>query len=77
MKPISSLLKVSPPRKEKIDFEFQELCLELEPIYGKVIWSLPYKAGMTEYKIRQAAKIASEKGIKKFPYLMGILKRMK
>jgi len=64
-------------QKNKIDFEFQELGLELEPFYGKVIWSLFHKVGMTEQKIRDAHKIAEKRGVTKFPYLLGIIKNLK
>lgn len=61
----------------KIDFEFQELCLELQPIYGKRIWTLPYKVGYTEKKIRKAHEIAMKKGILKINYLIGIINKLK
>ena len=68
-------LKVS--KVGKIDYEFQALGVELQPIYGKVIWTLFHKKGMTEAKIRDAAKIAKSRGKENFPYLIGILKKLK
>lgn len=69
-------LMVLPERKEsKFKYEFQELCSELEPIYGKLIWTLPYKKGFSESKIRRAHEIAKARGITKIPYLIGIMKR--
>ena len=62
-------------RKEKVEYEFQDLCLELQPIYGKVVWSLPYK--YSEAKIRQAAKIAKQNNKQTFAYLVGILKKLR
>lgn len=62
--------------KSRFSYEFQELGILLEPVYGKVVWSLFYRSGFTEYKIREAHRIASEKGIQKIGYLIGILKRM-
>ena len=67
-------LKVS--KGGKIDYEFQALGVELQPIYGKVVWTLFYKKGMTEAKIRDAAKIAKSRGKESFGYLVGILKKL-
>lgn len=61
----------------KVQHEFQELCQELQPTYGKVIWSLPYKKGFTESKIREAAKIAKGRGKESIGYLIGIIKNLK
>ncbi len=63
-------------KKTKHKFEFQELCEELEPIYGKRIWTLPHKIGFTEYKIRKAHEIALQRGIKNIQYLIGIIKKL-
>ncbi len=63
-------------KKSKHKFEFQEVCTELEPIYGKRIWTLPYMAGFTEYKIRKAHGIAQSRGIIKINYLIGIIKKL-
>ena len=68
-------LKVS--KGGKIDYEFQALGVELQPIYGKVIWTLFHKKGMTEAKIRDAAHIAKNRGKETFPYLVGIIKKLK
>ncbi len=57
-------------------YEYQELCKELEPIYGKAIWTLPFKAGFTEYKIRKAHEIANSRNILEVRYLIGIIKRL-
>lgn len=61
----------------KIEFEFQELCLEMEKIYGKLVWTLPYKRGFTEKRIRKAHEICKNKGKEGFPYLMGVLNKLK
>lgn len=63
-------------KKSKVQYEFQELGLELEPIYGKVIWSLFYKKGFTEFKIRKAHEIAQRRNITKVAYLIGIIKKL-
>jgi hypothetical protein len=76
MHPLSLFIEIPEPVKSKFDYEFQELCTELQPIYGKMIWSLPHRAGFTEYRIREAHRIASERGIQKIGYLIGILKRL-
>lgn len=60
----------------KHEYEYQQLCLELEPYYGKVVWSLVHKPFVTEYKLRKAHDIAVKKGIVKLPFLIGILKRL-
>ena len=63
-------------KKTKHDFEFQEVCEELEPIYGKVVWTLPHKKGVTEYKIKEAHKIAIKRKKVNYAYLYGIIKRL-
>jgi hypothetical protein len=63
-------------KETKHKYEFQELCEELEPIYGKLIWTLPHKIGFTEYKIRKAHEIAQKRGIDKIQYLIGIIKKL-
>lgn len=62
------------PSKHK--FEYQELCEELEPIYGKLVWTLPHKPNFTEYKIRKAHEIAKSRNILKINYLIGIIKKL-
>ena len=62
--------------KDKIQFEFQEIGKQLEPFYGKLIWTLFYKPGFTEFKIRKAHEIAQERGIKDIKYLIGIIKKL-
>lgn len=57
-------------------YEFQEICTELEPIYGKIIWNLPYKVGVTEHKIKEAHEISKKRGITTYPYLLGILRKL-
>jgi hypothetical protein len=63
-------------RETKHKHEFQELGELLEPYYGKVIWSLFYKTGFTEYKIRKAHEIAKGRNILKINYLIGIIKKL-
>lgn len=62
--------------KTKHQYEFQEICEELEPTYGKLIWTLPHRKGVTEFKLREAAKVARKRGNQTIPYLMGIIKRL-
>lgn len=63
-------------KHSKFNHEFQELCSQLEPIYGRRIWTLPYKAGCTEYKIKEAHRIAQVRNKLTFAYLYGILKKL-
>lgn len=63
-------------KKTKHKFEYQELCVELEPIYGKRIWTIPHMPNFTEYKIRKAHEIAKNKGVLTINYLIGILKKL-
>lgn len=77
MKSTASLFKKLIGRqKSEHEFEFQELCSELQPIYGKGVWTLPYKPGFTEFKIREAHKIAQRRGINKLSYLIGIINKL-
>lgn len=62
--------------KTKHEHEYQEVCSELEPIYGKAVWRLPFQKDITEWKMREAHKIATQRGIYTFPYFYGILKRL-
>lgn len=60
----------------KHSFEFQEICEDLQTDFGKQVWVLPYKKFCTEWKLREAGRIARKRGIKKFPYLIGIIKKL-
>ncbi len=60
----------------KVDYEFQSLGIELQPFYGRKIWSLFHKAGMTENKIREAHDIAVKRKKVSYGYLIGVLKRL-
>jgi len=61
--------------KKKV-YEFQDLGSELQPIYGKGVWGLFTKVGVTENKVRDAHKICRERGITTLGYLIGVLKRL-
>jgi len=63
-------------QKTKHNFEFQELGEQLQPIYGKAIWSIFYQPYATEYKVREAHKIAQQRGITKLAYLIGIIRKL-
>ncbi len=73
---IADFIEIPIQKESRFNHEFQELGVLLEPVYGKAIWPLFYKPGFTEYKIREAHRIASERGIKKIGYLIGIVKRL-
>lgn len=68
--------KIEKPKDDKINFEFQEIGKQLEPIYGKLIWTLFYKPWANEYKIKKAHEIAQARGITKINYLIGIIKKL-
>lgn len=76
MQNIFENFKLPERKNDKIQFEFQELGKELQPIYGKGIWALFYKVGFTEFKIRKAHEIARKKGINTVGYLIGIIKKL-
>ena len=63
-------------KEAKYDYEYQEVCSDLQKDFGKLVWTLPYKSWVTEYKLRKAGEIARQRGVKKFPYLVGIIKRL-
>lgn len=66
----------SPKKSEKkIDFEFQQLGIELEPLYGKAIWPMFYKWPLV--KIKDAHKVCMSRGITKIPFLIGVMKKLK
>lgn len=60
----------------KVDYEFQALGLELEPIYGKLVWTLFHKKNVTEDVVRRAHEIAKKRNIQKYAYLLGIIKKL-
>lgn len=62
-------------KKKKIDYEFQQLGIELEPLYGKAIWAMFYKWPLV--KIKDAHKVCVNKGITKIPFLIGVMKNLK
>ena len=73
---IADYIKVPEPKKGRFDFEFQQLGVELEPIYGKGVWTLPYKPNFTEYKIREAHRICQQRGITTLGYLIGVVNKL-
>jgi len=62
---------------KKQTFEFQEICSNLQKIYGKGIWGLTKKLWFSEEKLRQAHKICKEKGITYIGYLIKVIKNLK
>lgn len=77
MQKLSALLPKLPEKpRSKHEYEYQELCSELEPIYGKLVWTLPHRKGVTEYKLREAHKIATKRNTFTIPYLYGIIKKL-
>ena len=61
---------------KKIEYDFQEIGVELEPIFGKRIWADFHRAGYTEAKIKQAFEICKKRGKIKYEYFRGVLKRL-
>jgi hypothetical protein len=61
----------------KVKFEFQELGLEMERIFGKElkarIWSMFYEKGMTESRIRRSLEEFEKR---KFNYFQWILNKV-
>lgn len=72
---IADLIQIPVAKESKFSFEYQELCSEMEKYIGKSCWTLPYKPGFTESKIRRAFEIAKQKNIITLPYIIGIIKR--
>jgi len=64
------------PESSRHEFEFQEICAALEKDFGKLVWTLPHKKGVTEFKLKEAGRIAKRRGILDFKYLYGILKKL-
>ena len=66
--------------KSKHAFEFQEVCSEMEEYFGKkhknIIWTLPYRIGFTENKLRNALEVCKRKRKNSVLYLIGIVKRL-
>ena len=76
---ISSMkLKFDLPEKpvSKHKHEYQEVCSELEKTYGKLVWTLPFKKGFTEYKLKKAHEVCLKRGILTFKYLYGVLRKL-
>lgn len=67
--------------KEKVDFEFQALCLELQEYFDKEnksrIWSLPYQSWFNETKAWRALDITKKAGVNNINYFIGVLKKLK
>jgi hypothetical protein len=76
MKEIATLFAQRQIQPTRHEFEFQEVCSELEPTFGKAVWSLPHRAGVTEWKLREAGRIAKMRGKPTLAYLIGVLKRL-
>lgn len=60
----------------KHQFEYQETCEDLQKDFSKLVWTLPFKPFVTEYKLKKAGEIARRRGIKDFRYLVGVIKKL-
>lgn len=78
MQSISKLLKEkTPPKETKVEYEFQEIGLELQKYFGmKNVFFVFYKPWGKVSNVRHALKVCKEKNIKAFPYFVGILKKL-
>ncbi len=61
----------------QVSFEFQQLCLENAPIFGRAIWKFPYQKGVTDVVLREAIEICKKREITTIGYLTGVIKRLK
>lgn len=83
MQPLFDLLPKEIPKikDDKVQFEFQALCLELQEYFGKQnksrIWSLPYQVWFNETKAWRALDITKKAGVKNINYFIGVLKKLK
>ncbi len=72
---------VSQKKAPKIEHEFQELGLEMQGFFEKKewprIWTLFYKKGYTERKIRYALKECQKRGKCSVSYLEAIVRNCK
>ncbi len=62
--------------QNRFTHEYQILCSEMEEKVGKVAWKLPYLPYVTDEKLRKAWEIAKKKGIYKYQYILGIIKKL-
>jgi len=62
----------------KHEYEFQEICEDLQKDFGKLVWTIPHKKApyITNHNLLEAGKRARKAGITTVPYLLGIMKRL-
>ena len=57
--------------------EYQEICVEAVEYFGKphssLLWSLPWRKGVSDQKLRHALEECKKRKIKNIRYLLGIL----
>jgi hypothetical protein len=74
------LKKRAEAHPQKIEYEFQELGLEMAKFFPKdqhkLMWSLFTRPGYTEDKVRKAFAICERKEVHNVLYLIGIIKKM-
>lgn len=76
MQSISSSLNYPRKPTTKHNYEFQEICEDLQKDFGKAVWSLPHKPYCTEHKLREAGEIARKRKVYTIGYLIGIIKKL-
>lgn len=59
--------------RKKVEYEFQEICLEMNEWFGQKCWFIFYRHDLQS--IKEAFEICKSKDIKKVNYLIGIIKR--
>ena len=60
----------------KHQYEFQEICEDLQKDFGKQVWVIAHKPFCTNYKLKEAGRIARQRGITKIGYLIGVMKKL-
>lgn len=64
-----------PADPKKIDFPFQEICIKLEPIFGKIVWSVVTEKGNTTAVMEEVYRRWTQE--KRVGYLKWLIKEIK
>ena len=70
-----NLARYTKDADSKIQYEYQELGLELNKWFGKNCFWVLYKPEAELHKVRYALDVCKKKNTKKIGYLIGILKK--
>ena len=65
----------SQEKTPKVEYEYQDLCLQLEEYFGKkkLIWALPHRVGYTNQLMRYSLKECQTRNIKNLNYFIAII----